>query len=176
MLSDADMRARMVKGWKMGLPFTVCGNGSLPSATENIRKTLPKWCEKYQIQTVSDAGAGDMKWMAGIVWDVTYRPFDLLPRSPEVREIDITAKRLPKCDLIVCRMVLNHLDAERIDLAIAQFRKAGKYLAATQFDGDKLPKRSPEFTRLDLRARLGEPIERVQDGKEAICSLALWRL
>lgn len=176
MLSDEAMRERMVKGWRAGRPFTVCGNGSLPHATANVRKTLPQWCAKYQIQTVADAGAGDMKWMAGIVWDVIYRPFDLFPRSPEVREIDITAKRLPKCDLILCRMVLNHLDGERIDLALAQFRKAGKYLAATQFDGDKLPQRSPQFTRLDLRARLGEPLERVQDGNEMICSLALWRL
>jgi hypothetical protein len=62
---------------------------------------------------------------------------------------------------------------------LSLFRKRARYLIATQFDGDKLPQRSPQFTRLDLRGapyNLGEPLERCQDGAEAVCSLALWEL
>jgi hypothetical protein len=92
---------------------------------------------------------------------------------------DITSIALPDCDAILCRMVLNHLDQDRILMALKLFKQSAKYLIATQFDGDKLPQRSPQFTRLDLRVAphfLGEPLERVQDGAEDICSLALWKL
>lgn len=176
MLSDWQMFERMHNGWTRGLPFTVCGNGSLPENTENVRRTLPEWCTKYRIRTVNDAGAGDLAWRRGMVWDVIYRPFDLIPREQSVTRIDITTETLPACDLILCRMVLNHLDAPRIDMAIERFRRAGTYLAATQFHGENLPQRSPQFMRLDLRGRLGEPLESVQDGPEPICSLALWKL
>ena len=175
MLSDEAMLERMQNGWRAGRPFTVCGNGSLPSATENVRRTLPAWCAKYGIRTVNDAGAGDMRWRDGIAWDVEYRPFDLIVRDPAVTQIDITTQAMSPCDLILCRMVLNHLDATRVGMALEQFRKSGRYLAATQFDGPQ-PQRSPQFKRLDLRDWLGVPIEAVRDGNESDCRLALWRL
>lgn len=178
MLSDEDMRARMVNGWRMGRPFTDCGNGSTLENTANIRAWLPKLVAQYDIVTLNDAGAGDMAWWPYIEWatEIDYRPFDLIPRLPVVTAIDITRDLLPASDAILCRMVLNHLDVDRVSMALDLFRQTSIYLIATQFNGEDLPQRSPQFTRLDLRERLGNPVESVQDGSEAVCSLALWAL
>lgn len=179
MLSDSQMRDRMVNGWRMGQPETICGNGSTRRFSQKARDWLPGICQKYGIKRLCDAGAGDLYFSSGIAWDVEYRAFDLIARDPSVTEIDITRKALPECDAILCRMVLNHLDEPRTLMAMKQFRKSALYLIATQFNSEDLPQRSPQFTRLDLRKEpynLGNPLESVQDGSESICSLALWSL
>jgi len=183
MLSDAAMFERMKDGWLMGRPFTVCGNGSTLKATQNIRRWLPKVVEKYGIQTVNDAGAGDLAWIRRMNWSVDYLPFDLIPRLPEVSKIDITTETMPPSDAILCRMVLNHLvdvgldsrrDETRIVMALDRFRESAKYLIATQFS--RPHHKSPQFCRLDLSVYLGDPLEEVQDGSEEECRLALWAL
>jgi hypothetical protein len=178
MLSDKDMYARMASGWRAGRPETVCGNGSTLASTATIREWLPWIIDEYDIRRLNDAGAGDLYWIRKVRWPqpIAYRAFDLIPRDESVTMIDITTAALPPSDAVLCRMVLNHLDDDRITRAIYLFRQTTTYLLATQFDGDKLPKRSPQFTRLDLRRWLGDPIERCQDGREPECSLALWRL
>jgi hypothetical protein len=128
---------------------------------------------------VCDAGAGDLFYVKGVEWSVEYRAFDLVPRESSITKIDITTQDLPECDAILCRMVLNHLDEPRILMALERFRRVSPYLIATQFNGEDLPQRSPQFTRLDLRHApyfLGEPLVKVQDGTEQACSLALWEL
>jgi hypothetical protein len=162
----------MEGGWKAGLPYTKCGNGTLPKHSKNVYPALKSWIEKYGIKSVNDAGAGDKRLVPPVD---EYRAFDLFPRLPHVREWDITAVAMPPCDLIVCRMVLNHVQ-ERVEQTIPLLRQSGKYLAATQFDGDKLPQRSKQFKRLDLRKWLGEPLESVHDGHEPECRFALWSL
>ena len=174
-LSDAEMFERMEEGWRGGLPCTVCGHGSLPEFTENARRVLPLWCEKYDLESVCDAGAGDLKWRHEMEWNVDYTAYDLFPRHPSVQEWDITAEPLPRCDLILCRMVLNHIQP-RVPQTLELFKRSGAYLAATQYAGDNLPQRSKQFYRLDLRTWLGEPLEQVQDGPEDFGMLALWRL
>lgn len=181
MLSDEAMRKRMERGWNGGKSEkTRCGQGSLLRNTTNIRAWLPRMAEKYGIRSVCDAGAGDLHWMRLVEWGVDYSGFDLFPRHPDVRRLDITTERLPDCDAILCRMVLNHLwgdkgDATRVEMALDLFRQSGKYLFATQFDGPQ-PQRSPQFKRLDLRAWLGEPLESCRDGHEPDCRLALWEI
>ena len=167
MLTDAQMHARMRMGWRGGRPFTVCGDNSLPIATANVRAWLPAVCERRGIKVVCDAGAGDLKWRDGMDWTVTYRAFDLIPRHPSVRAIDITRDVLPPCDAVLCRMVFNHLDEDRIVAALALFRQSARYLFATQFDGGR-------GLRPDLRPWLGEPLESVRDGLDDECRLALW--
>lgn len=183
MLSDEEMHGRMANGWRAGQPETVCGNGSLRANSMLSRAAIPDWCREYCISKVCDAGAGDLHFARGIEWDlgggirVEYRAFDLIPRVAEVTALDITSTDLPLCDAILCRMVLNHLDEPRIAMALERFKRSAVYLIATQFRGDDLPQRSPQFTRLDLRDYgLGEPLESVQDGTESTCSLALWAL
>ena len=178
MLTDEQMRERMAKGWRGGKPFTVCGNGTLPTNTQNIRSWLPGVIRRYGVLDVADVGAGDMKWKDGMtLGDVSYTPYDLVPRSDEVIAFDVTRDVLPPVDLIICRMVLNHLadDPDRIKAAIIAFQNSGaRLLAATQFDsrGD----RTREFQRVDLTAYLGDYLEHCQDGNEPNCKLALWEL
>jgi len=174
-LTDDEMHERMANGWREGRPFTVCGNGSLMHATENIRRVLPLWCARYDIESVCDAGAGDLKWREGMRWGIDYTAYDLIPRHPKVERWDITTEPLPQVDLILCRMVLNHIQP-RVPQTLALFKQSATYLAATQYQGDNLPQRSKQFYRLDLRQWLGEPIEAVQDGPESFGQLALWRL
>ena len=179
MLSDEEMFDRMKNGWRAGIPDgTICGNGSTMQNTANIRRWLPKIISQYEIKRLCDAGAGDMHWIKSVSLGCDYFPFDLIPRNESIKQIDITKKRLPKCDAILCRMVLNHLDEERILMALAQFKKASPYLIATQFNGEDLPQRSPQFTRLDLRKPPYnlEVLNSIQDGSEQICSLAVFKL
>ena len=181
MLSDEAMFERMAKGWRAGQPETCCGNGSTMANTANIRKWLPNIVSEYSLASINDAGAGDLHWIRKVQWPrpIAYRAFDLIPRLDSIEKIDITRDEMPPCDAILCRMVLNHLDEPRIMMALDLFRRSARYLIATQFDGESLPQRSPQFTRLDLRGApymLGEPLAKVQDGSEDICSLALWKL
>ena len=182
MLSDAAMRQRMENGWIAGKPETVCGNGSMMANTANIRRWLPEIALKYDLRTINDAGAGDLNWIKKVKWPwmVDYRAFDLIPRIASVSKADITVDVLPKADAILCRMVLNHLlddvmDESRIDMALDRFKESARYLIATHYVGD-LIQRTPQFSRLDLTARLGDPLDSVQDGHEDNCRLALWKL
>lgn len=173
-LSDEQMYERMANGWRMGRPFTACGNGSTLEATAKIREWLPRIVEKYGIRSVVDAGAGDMAWLPYMKWDVAYQPFDLIPRSPEVAQIDITTELLPRADAILCRHVLNHL-AERIEQTLQNLLNSGStYLIATQYDrGRTLTK---QFQRLDLRPWLGDPLDAINDALDDEQTLAIWKI
>lgn len=172
MLSDKAMKDRM-KGWSSGChDGTVCGLASTIQHTGIIRGWLPQMVEQYKIKSVCDAGAGDMHWITHVDWQVKYKPYDLIPRHPDVTKIDITKKQMKKSDAILCRMVLNHLDQERVEMALENFRETTKYLFATHFlDGLKT-----NFMWLDLEAILGEPLEMCRDGHHDNCRLALWKL
>ncbi len=173
-LTDAQMRERMAKGWRMGAPFTACGNGSLPRNTANIRSKLPGLLDNYGITVVNDAGCGDLMWRHGMRWGGEFVNFDLFPRAPGVMAWDITTEAMPPADAILARMVLNHLQ-ERVEQTLLLFRESAPVLIATQFDGGG-PQRDVQFNRLDLREWLGEPIVRLTDGSEPGCSLAMFEL
>lgn len=177
MLTDEEMMERMEKGWRGGLPDgTVCGIGSTMANTENVREWLPRIVAKYRINSLNDAGAGDRHWIDTIRWHNEMRMlccFDLIPRRADVLKLDITKDTMPPADAILCRHVLNHLDPTRIGMALQRFRECAPYLIATQFDrfdGSK------EFTRVDLRSWLGNPIEWTHDGGAEGCLLAIWSL
>lgn len=180
MLSDKKMRRRMVNGWRGGLhEGTVCGQGSLHENTAKIRHWLPIVCKEYGIESIADAGAGDMHWIKSMVWGVDYYPYDLIPRSHDIEKCDITRAKMRETDAILCRMVLNHLcdgdDYTRVDMALDNFVQTAKYLFATHFvDGG--PHRERQFQRLDLTKWLGQPLEMCRDGHEDNCRLALWKL
>ena len=176
MLSNVQMYDRMKKGWRRGrCDGTVCGQASMLINTQVITKWLPDICERFDIKSVCDAGAGDLHWIKNLMWDVEYKAFDLIPRSPDVELLDITTEALPECDAILCRMVLNHLDKDRTMMSINLFRESATYLIATHFvEGSSKQVRA--FTRLDLCKYLGEPLEMSTDGHEDNCKLALWEL
>lgn len=174
MLTDEEMYALMHKGWKGGVSHgTKCGMGSVPEHSMNARAALAKWCKKYGIRTVNDAGAGDLAWKRGFEWDVEYRAFDLIPRHESVIRLDITQEVMPDADMILCRATFNHLDEGRVLAALGLFMESARYLAATQYDnGD--PEPGGRFWRLDLRRYLGDYIDSVQDLNVPIAKLALW--
>ena len=168
-------RARFARGWGSGKSDgTVCGFGSTLKATEVIREWLPSVVRTFDFRSICDAGAGDLHWIARVVWPAgtVYQPYDLVVRHPFVQELDITAELLPECDLILCRYVLNHLNAEQVERALWQFQCAGRYLLATQFPSDD---RTPgDFHEYDLRTfGLGEPLTTHPDARG---ELALWSL
>lgn len=175
-LSDDELKAMMQRGWRGGLrEGTPCGNGSTRQYTRNVVRWLPSVCADHGIQSVVDAGAGDLHWIKDVVWKVQYTPVDLVPRHPSVMQLDITKQPVPQCDAVLCRFVLNHLDVERVQVALALFKQSARYLIATHFVGDNI-NRNREFTRLDLTQWIGEPREMVHDGHEDNCRLALWKL
>lgn len=189
MLSDEQMHDRMKNGWRGGLPETKCGIGSTMQSTSKVRIWLADICLRYDIQTISNAGAGELFWIESIKWRHSirehamreHRPviehYDLIVRDKRVRQFDITKETLPKRDAVLCRHCLNHLDNGRILSAIERFRESGsRFLIATQFDRE-VPGDHREFSRLDLRiAMRHEPLESCEDGGAEGCLLAIWRL
>lgn len=179
MWTDEAIHERMTKGWGGGLPRgTPCGAGSTLERTADVRARLPELVQEYGIRSVCDAGAGDLHWIEHVPWTVEYRAFDLVPRHPRVAEIDITREWLPVCDLILCRMVLVHLDPERVQRALALFRQSGKYLLATQHRGENRFHPNKDYQEWNLAAEpfgLGEPLESIPDARTD-CTLSLWRL
>lgn len=100
-----------------------CGYGSKFGKTQNIRNFLPKIVADYNIQSIADAGAGDLSWISHVEWphEVKYMAYDIYPRHKDVIKFDITSQVIPTVDLILCRYVLNHLDSVLRQEAIKRF-------------------------------------------------------
>jgi hypothetical protein len=175
-LTDEAMYDRMREGWRMGAPETVCGNGSTLAATRSVREWLPRIVKQYGIESIADAGAGDLHWISSLPpdWVKAYTPYDLVPRDPCVFGFDITTMVLPRADAILARMVLNHIQ-ERIEQTVRLLRESGaRWLIATQFDAGV--SRTRQFQRLDLREWFGPYQNFCNDTDEAGCRLAIWDL
>ena len=127
-----------------------CGRGSVFELTTKTRMLLEDIVSKYEIKTVSDAGAGDLSWVHATNWDIEYTPYDIRKWHPDVTQLDITKEVLPRTDLIVCRHVLNHIPHELQLEAIDRFRESGStYLFMTHGNN---PIEEPAYD-------LGEPLE-----------------
>lgn len=172
--TDDALAQRMREGWGGGLADgTPCGGGSTRKSAQSIAERLPALVDKYDVHTVCDAGAGDRHWVDGVKWELHYRAFDLVVRRPDVEQWDISARRLPMCDLILCRHVLIHFEPERVMRTIALFLESAKYLLASQYDDAPQFDASQQYNPTDLRPLLGDPIERLPDTGS---DLALWML
>jgi hypothetical protein len=183
--SEEDYVRGMERGWCGGGEETPCGSGSKLENTVTVRSRLPELARQYGFTTICDAGAGDLHWMKHVLWEseVQYQPFDLVPRHPSVTKLDIRKEALPSCDLILCRLVLNHINVEGVLEALALFRQSAKYLLATLHETKiKRPTASFEpYNNWDLRAApfdLGEPEQTIHDidKKDPERLLCLWRL
>lgn len=122
------------QGWSGGLPETPCGFGSRLSNTAEQRAWIPDVVRKYRIKTIADIGAGDLNWMRHIEWpgDVTYTPYDLVVRHPQVIQFDLIQQVPPKVDMIMCLWVLNHLPKSHCRIALQNIKASGsKYLMMT---------------------------------------------
>jgi hypothetical protein len=174
--SDAMMRERFKRGWgnQEGQP---CGPGSTLVWTKAIRMWLPQMIEKHDINSICDAGAGQLHWQKEIFTPGSfYLPFDLIPRHPDVQPIDITKEDLPPCDAVLCRHVLIHFDPPRIEQTLARFRRVAKYLIASQYPKARPFNPALQYNQTDLTPLLGRPLDIVEDGGKDACHLAIWRL
>lgn len=97
-------------GWTGGLPETPCGFGSKLSSTVQQRAAIELILEQLPIETIVDVGAGDLNWIKHTdLKGAKYQAFDLFPRHPDVKEIDLVKEVPPRADLLMCIWVLNHL-------------------------------------------------------------------
>jgi len=167
---------------------TRSGGGSEVLRTRAVRSQLVGLLKGLEIETVLDAGCGDWNWMSKIDFDgIAVIGCEIIKAVVEENNekygarfffADITSADLPRSDLILCRLVLNHLSFANIRKALDNFRHSGAtYLLLTHFpkedvnhdknDGDWRPLNFclPPFN-------LPEPLDTI--GEENGC-LALWR-
>lgn len=138
--SDDDLLAKCKKGWRSS--ETPCGTGSEKANSVWALAALRDVWMRYNIETMNDAGAGDLNWLGDealvgseIPSKLSYRAFDLVPRHRLVTELDITKEIMPQADLILCRHVLNHLSIEKAMFALSNFKQSGsRYLLMTNCD------------------------------------------
>ncbi len=140
---------RFKKGWVGGLPETPCGSGSKISNTKEQRGWIPDLINKYGIKSIADIGAGDLNWIKQIQLpdDVNYKPYDLVPRLPEVQKFNLIEQIPEKVDLIICLWVLNHLTFNDCHQAIENIKESGsRYLLMT----DRLIYRAMQPDNIDM--------------------------
>ena len=123
-MTDDHLLRKVTKGWVTRDNETECGSGSQKKNTKLVTKILHHIVKKYDIVTLSDAGAGDLNWIPDNL-NVLYQGYDLFPRHEAVKQFDITKEILEKSDLILCRHVLNHLSIDFSTCAINNFKASG---------------------------------------------------
>ena len=142
--------------------------------TEGVRKELPRLLERHGVKLLCDAGCGDRNWIKTVDLPCEYRGFDLHYGEP----FDITADVLPACDAILCRDVLIHMRQDLIEAALANFRKASKFLIATSYDvynhADLMGERPNRRINLGVEPFSLPFVERIEE--EAGKYLGLWIL
>ena len=120
------------RGWRSGLPETECGAGSTLERTKTQREWLSDVVKRHGIKSVVDVGAGDLNWIGHVGWDVEYHAFDLVPRHPSVKHLDIIHDVPPQADLLMCLWVLNHLPEAHQKAAAANIAASGcRYIVYT---------------------------------------------
>jgi SAM-dependent methyltransferase len=182
-------------------PETASGRGSSLKRTEAIRRDLPALFRDFGVQTVVDAGCGDLNWFNTLPVNLQrYVGIDIVedlvavnrlrhgrPRV-EFISLDIIRDPLPGADLVVCRDCLVHLKNSQISAALRNFRRSGsRYLLATTFTGDHANDDAAlgGWRPLNLARApfsLGPPLrliseaESVEESQYSDKSLGLWRL
>lgn len=177
---DKATKERMRKGWKGS--ETPCGAGSRLNVTRDLVKWLPDLWKKYRINSFADLGAGDLNWMSHVKKpdSMVCSYYDLIPRARHVHYLDITAYRIPKADLLICRMVLIHLNLHDVLAALEGMQDSGsKYLLATTWDttSNEKVKWDDDFHRINMDTLMAQkPLTSIADGSGKKARLALYRL
>ena len=171
-----------------------------PGSTRNVAKGMAArlrdlWAE-LGIRTLTDAGCGDLNWIADITQDLDlYVGVDIVvPLIERARHMvqgranhllavaDVTRDLLPRVDAILCRQVLTHFEDCLVKAAVDRFRASGAtwLIATTYGKGENRPIVNGGWRPLDLAAPefgLGPPERVILDGGGAEeCGLGLWRL
>jgi SAM-dependent methyltransferase len=122
------------------------GGGSTVEYTRATRGILQQVIRDYGITSMLDAGCGDLGWLPVFLESAPpgfrYIGVDIVPDLVEQHQrahpqhefiaADLVVDAVPRCDLIVCRDVVQHLpiaDARRV---LANFSRSGaRYLLTT---------------------------------------------
>lgn len=125
-------------------PESVSGSGSTLEFTSGLREPLAQLLRELRVHRMVDAGCGDFNWMRHVdLSGIDYVGVDVVPRlihdlkrrytAPGRQFVagDIT-RRLPACDLVLCRHVMIHLPNRDVLRLLGTVRKSGaRYLLAT---------------------------------------------
>lgn len=165
------------------------GGGSELGRTRTLRSQLTGLLQGLRVRSVLDAGCGDWNWMGKIDFgkievigcDVVREVVEENQRKYGAERFffaDITSDPLPMADLVLCRLVLNHLTFANITKALKNFGESGAaYMLLTHFQNEtqNLEKKDGDWRPLNFCLppfNLPEPLETI--GEENGC-LALWR-
>ncbi len=177
---DKATEERMRKGWPG--QETPCGSGSRVGVMGAVIMWLPKLWSAWRINSFADLGAGDLNWMrhVEIPDNMVHSYYDLIPRVRGVNKLDITTGRIPKADMLLCRMVLIHLNLKQTLDALEGMRVSGsRYLLATTWedtDNAAVDWRA-DFHRINMDQLLAQkPLTSIPDGSAKKARLALYRL
>lgn len=122
------------------------GGGSTLDYTSVTRDIIEHVIRTCEIRSMLDAGCGDHAWMSLLIdklnGDFRYVGGDIVPvlierhreRHPdrEFEVIDFVKDELPKCDLIFCRDVIQHLPVRDALAVLRNFSGSGaRYLLTT---------------------------------------------
>lgn len=177
-----------LEGWPGQAPDTVCGWGSSEQHTRLLRKKFAEVLNTFDVQTLNDAGCGDLAWMSMVNLErIDYIGYDLHERAnwAELRQhgfrldvLDIAAKDLRPADLIVCRDVFIHLPNDIILPTLERFRRSAPLLLTSSYTSDpslsegvfsnfeRMDEPSHHHKKLDLTLppfRLGKPLLRIPE-------------
>lgn len=122
------------------------GDGGSTSQTTTIRAVLPEILQNTQAKSILDLPCGDFHWMQTVYLDAQYIGADIVPElidqnkakfGSDTRQFilhDITQRRPPAVDLILCRDLLVHFSFQDLRKAYDNIRSSGsQYLLTTTF-------------------------------------------
>lgn len=177
-----------LRGWPDQAPDTVCGWGSSEQHTRLVRKEFAEILNVYHVETLNDAGCGDLAWMSMIDLEgVDYIGYDIHERAnwAELRQrgyrldvLDITANESRPADLLICRDVFIHLPNDMVLPALERFRRSASLLLTTSYTSEpslsegefsnfkRMNEPSLHHGKLDLTLppfNLGQPLVRIPE-------------
>jgi SAM-dependent methyltransferase len=131
------------------------GDGSTVANTQGYVAFLQQFLKDHQINSVADVGCGDWQFSRHMDWSgISYRGYDVTPgivernrqfESPTIQfaHLDLTEKRVPAADLLICKDVLQHLSNDKIQQFLTQLGQF-RYCLITndiQSSGPSVPNR-----------------------------------
>ena len=181
--------------WKIGGIDTPCGQGSTIEYTTNLRKELPNFLLKHNIQSMLDAPCGDFLWMSQIDLPKNFKYFGgdisktLIKNNKEKYKdfefflFDITTDELLEVDLLLCRDCLIHFSFSDIDTFFRNLVKSKvKFILLTNHKKDRYNSkdistgdcRPINFTKFPFNFE--NPIDSINDTYDGFIerSLCLW--
>lgn len=136
------------KYWKRNKSDDDSGNGSTIKATVETVKIITKIIEQYKIKSMYDTSCGTMNWITKVLdkTKIKYIGADIssfiINKNKNNSKLskytlivnDITTGKIPKCDLILCRDVLQHLSIKQIHAALKNISSSKcKYLLVSNY-------------------------------------------